>query len=256
MLRVASFIPVFLFAALHPGAVAGADLPAAIPDTLPASPRLQASNQHLVAVVDSAGDVRGRLFRFERVDGTWARIGEPIPIVVGRNGIGPKREGDGRAPRGIFPLGPAFGYAPTPPDGLNIPYRPMAPGTVCVDDPASSDYNRIVAAGDQAGEWQSAEPMRRDLSHGDDLYQLGVVVEYNRQRAPGAGSCIFLHVWRNGESPTAGCTAMPEDRLRELLAWLRRDAEPLLFQGTRADLDAFRRRGHLPHSIPDQGGDP
>src|SRR5262249_47021952 len=46
----------------------------------------------------------------------------------------------------------------------------------------------------------------------------------NAARARGAGSCIFLHVWRDAASPTVGCTAMAKPALAELLAWLDPDA--------------------------------
>ena len=54
----------------------------------------------------------------------------------------------------------------------------------------------------------------------DGLYDWVVVVDHNKARKPGAGSCIFLHVWRHATSPTVGCTAMPKARLAELMAWI------------------------------------
>jgi L,D-peptidoglycan transpeptidase YkuD (ErfK/YbiS/YcfS/YnhG family) len=92
--------------------------------------------------------------------------------------------------------------------------------------------------------------MRRDLAHGDDLYKWGVVVRYNEGAVPGDGSCIFLHVWRGPDSPTAGCTAMAEENLLSVLGWLERGAEFSLVQGTRAYLEGLRREGLLPYDIP------
>jgi L,D-peptidoglycan transpeptidase YkuD (ErfK/YbiS/YcfS/YnhG family) len=96
--------------------------------------------------------------------------------------------------------------------------------------------------------------MRRDLAHGDDLYRWGVEVAYNPEREPGAGSCIFLHVWRGPGSPTAGCTAMPEDDLLTVLRWLRPGDDPVLVQGTRSFLEGLRDEGRLPYPVP--GEDP
>jgi hypothetical protein len=43
----------------------------------------------------------------------------------------------------------------------------------------------------------------------DGRYALGAVVAHNSTPpVPGAGSCIFLHVWESPVTPTAGCTAM------------------------------------------------
>ena len=61
---------------------------------------------------------------------TWQRQGSVwhrryhISAVIGRNGIAPlgqKKEGDGRTPSGIYPLGSAFGYPVSIDTGL--PYR-------------------------------------------------------------------------------------------------------------------------------------
>lgn len=211
---------------------------------------LSTSDQHLVAVVEEPGSIEGLLFRYERREGEWRSVGAPVPIVVGRSGVGPKREGDGRSPRGVFPLGFAFGYRDAPPVETDVAYRSLPPESVCVDDTASDRYNQIVFEPGPEADWESAEAMRRDLAHGDDLYSLGVTVEYNPDATPGAGSCIFLHVWRGPESPTAGCTAMPEEDLRSVLGWLQPRRRPILVQGSRAWLEDLRQRGLLPYEVP------
>lgn len=217
----------------------------------PSSGQSTASSQHVVVVVEEARDVRGRLVRMERGPDGWRRVGGAVPVVVGRGGVGPKREGDGRSPRGIFPLEEAFGYAAEPPAGISLPYRTLRRGTVCVDDPRSGVYDQIVDSTAVADvDWTSAEAMRRDLVHGDDLYRMGVNVDHNPERVPGAGSCIFLHVWRDSASPTEGCTAMPAGDLLAVLRWLDPGARPLLVQGTRSDLLAMRRAERIPYPVP------
>jgi len=216
---------------------------------------LARSRQHVVVIVDGPGAVTGHLLRMESGGGAWSAAGPPARVVVGRGGVGPKREGDGRSPAGVYPIGEAFGYGPQPPEGLTIPYRPLSPGAVCVDDPASALYNRIVDPDTLSGspEWASAEPMRRDLSHGDDLYRWGVEIRYNAQGEPGAGSCIFFHVWRGPESPTVGCTAMAAADLLALARWLDPSAEPVVVQGTRENLERLETRGLLPYPLPGAG---
>lgn len=225
-------------------------------DTVPRGARLRSSRQHVVVVVEDRSSITGELHRLEDAGDGWRRVGPPVPVVVGRAGVGPKREGDGRSPRGVFPLGPAFGYAATAPASLSLPYRPMLPGAVCVDDPRSEHYNRIVEPdGVDSVDWSSAEAMRRDRVHGDGLYEWGVEVQYNPEGRAGAGSCIFLHVWRGPESPTAGCTAMAEERLLELMAWLRPEDRPVLVQGSRSWLEGLRTDGTLPYPVPGSGMD-
>jgi L,D-peptidoglycan transpeptidase YkuD (ErfK/YbiS/YcfS/YnhG family) len=80
----------------------------------------------------------------------------------------------------------------------------------------------------------------------DVLYKWGLVVAHNSAARPGAGSCIFLHIWRNSSAATAGCTAMPEPNLVKLLHWLDPAAHPILVQMPRKEYDAARIKFHLP----------
>ncbi|NIP57876.1 MAG: hypothetical protein GWM92_11715 [Gemmatimonadetes bacterium] len=219
---------------------------------------LARSRQHVLVIVDGPRAVKGRLVRMEGGGGAWAAAGAPVPVVVGRGGVGPKREGDGRSPGGVYPIGGAFGYGAEAPGGLTIPYRALSPGTVCVDDPGSAFYNRMVDPDTLSPppDWESAEPMRRDLSHGDDLYRWGVEIGYNPEGEAGAGSCIFFHVWRGPDSPTVGCTAMDAADLLALARWLDPRAEPAVVQGTREELEELRGRGVLPYPLPGAGETP
>ena len=62
-------------------------------------------------------------------------------------------------------------------------------------------------------------------------YDLGVVVAHNSNPvAKGAGSCIFLHIWKDAESGTAGCTAMPRENLETILNRLDAKKNPVLIQ--------------------------
>src|SRR5690606_38173155 len=96
----------------------------------------------------------GELRRFERDGAHWREVGEAAPISVGRTGTawgiglhparadGPvKREGDGKAPAGVFAIGTAFGYAADADTGLA--YQGMDANDWCIDVPESPLYNRI-----------------------------------------------------------------------------------------------------------------
>lgn len=228
---------------------------------------LAQARQHLLVVTEAPGAITGTLYRMERVGGaeegpgtpesgsgrpSWRQVGPPIPVVVGRSGVGPKVEGDSRSPQGVFGLGPVFGYAPQPPPGVTLSYEHMTAGSICVDDPASAHYNLVFNADtlSMAADWKSHEDMRRDLAYGDDLYKWGLVVQYNEPPEAGAGSCIFLHVWRAPDRPTAGCTAMAQDDLLTVLEWLDPQAHPILVQGDRAYLESLQGDGALPYAVP------
>lgn len=205
----------------------------------------------------------GKLRRFERDGDAWHEIGAAVPITVGRTGLawglglhpaqaeGPaKREGDGKAPAGVFRVGPAFGYAATAATAL--PYVPMTATHWCMDVAGSPLYNRIVDSREvgEAAVAGSTEPMRRDLhAKGDQRYKLGFVIEHNAEGRDGAGSCIFAHLWKAPGEATAGCTAMAEPAMLALAGWLQPAAHPVIVQLTDGEHRRLRADWRLPDPI-------
>lgn len=184
----------------------------------------------IVVTTPGWNDVHGTLKRYEKHNGKWQQLGGPVSIVVGKSGIGwtpdlppdanapVKKEGDGRSPAGVFPLTQTFGFADTLPGAKD--YLPLKPTTECVDDVQSTHYAHIVDRGKVKVDWNSSEKMR-DIS----LYKWGVVVPYNmKDTRPGAGSCIFLHIAPASGNGTAGCTAMPEANIEEIVHWIGKGA--------------------------------
>ena len=217
------------------------------------------SRQLIVVTTRGWDDVPGTLRRFERkgTKGAWAQVGAEVPVAVGRNGLGwgiglvetggasgpLKKEGDGKAPAGVFALGTAFGFASERAAWLRLPYVPLTPSVECVDDTASRRYNLIVdrlAVGDV--DWNSSERMRSV-----EGYRWGLVVRHNAQPpVAGRGSCIFLHIWAGPGHGTAGCTALEEENLTELLRWLDPKKSPLLVQLPEAEYTRLRAAWRLP----------
>jgi D-alanyl-D-alanine dipeptidase len=218
-----------------------------------------AARQVIVVTTPTWNATAGTLRRFERRSETdaWVPVGNVVPVVVGRTGLalgigfeevdagGPaKREGDGKAPAGVFPLDTAFGFAPSDSArAIRLPYVQLTPGSDCVDDTTSAHYNtvvdkqRIVRA-----DWTSAEHMR-DIAQ----YQLGVIVGYNAPRPQrGRGSCIFLHIWNGPSSSTAGCTAFDASELRRVVEWLDPRLRPMLVQFPAQVYEHLRERWRLP----------
>jgi D-alanyl-D-alanine dipeptidase len=185
----------------------------------------------------------GVLQRFERADngGRWQAVGGRVPVELGRSGLAwgvglqppmdpaapQKVEGDGRSPAGVFTLGPAFGRKPRAQlTWLRMNYRQLSPTTEAVDDPKSRYYGQMVDRKEiPLPDWKSSEQMWRPAA-----YELGVVVGHNPEHRPGAGSCIFLHLWIEGSSGTSGCTALHRSDLEELLRWLDTGKHPVIIQ--------------------------
>lgn len=190
----------------------------------------------------------GRMAKFEFTEAGWKSVGNTIPVTVGKNGLGwglglhgvrktapQKKEGDRRAPAGVFPLEFGFGAKGFSPP--KFPYRQAREDDVWVDDPASRYYNQWVRAGTPgiAKDWQSAEVLKRS----DGIYDFAVAVGHNRAPAvKGRGSAIFIHSWYGPGISTIGCTAMEKAEVKALLKWLNADLGPVLVQLPRSEWDS------------------
>ena len=207
---------------------------------------MSASDQLVLGVTESWDSTRVTLLRFERKKNGWVRTGAPIPARLGPAGlawgiglsgpgvigagdarIGPKKtEGDGRAPAGVFALGPVFGYDGTWVDRTDMPFVRVGPNDLFVEDPKSPLYNTHVRLDHlPLTDWEKREQMKQN----DDAHRLKVFVRHNADPpVAGKGSAVFLHVWRNdGSATTTGCTAMEYPAIRDIVRWLRPDAQPV-----------------------------
>lgn len=154
-----------------------------------------------------------------------------------------KKEGDGKAPAGMFPLTFAFGSAAKA-ETFSLPYTKLDANTECVDDVNSFHYNRVVGRL-QVGifDWKSSEKM---LEVGTQ-YDLGVFVAHNTYPVKkGDGSCIFLHIWKDASSPTSGCTAMERANLERILAWANPTRNPYLVQLPEEEYTKLAKAWKLP----------
>ncbi|HEY5849983.1 MAG TPA: L,D-transpeptidase family protein [Lysobacter sp.] len=228
--------------------------------TGPATGPLDDAQQLIVVTTADWNANTGTLQRYERDGDHWRALGQASPITVGRSGsawgVGlhapqagepHKREGDGRAPAGVFRIGTAFGYADS--NTGTWPYQAMTASDYCIDVDGSPLYNRIVDAGQVGADAVagSTEPMRRDLhANGDQRYKVGFVIEHNPENRSGAGSCIFAHLWKAPGEATAGCTAMAEPVMRQLLAWLDLKRKPVFVLLPKAEYARVQQAWGLP----------
>jgi L,D-peptidoglycan transpeptidase YkuD (ErfK/YbiS/YcfS/YnhG family) len=156
-----------------------------------------------------------------------------------------KKEGDGKAPAGVFRLSRAFGYAPQQQPGWKMPYVSLTPSIECVDYEKSKFYNTLVDTTSTSPDWGSHE--NEKMRRSDDLYRWGILVDHNANPPkPGGGSCIFMHIWRGPAQPTVGCTAMPQADMELLLGWLDPARKPLLVQLPTAQYQRLSHRWNLP----------
>lgn len=196
----------------------------------------------MLAVGNDKENIGGTLYLLEKEDDEWQQAGSGFPCVFGKNGwargmkefeldddLALKKEGDQKTPMGLFTLRTAYGYASRKEASFSkMPYLAVNKYIKAVDDPASRFYNQIVDERlIENKDWNSAEDMKRE----DDLYKWGVVINYNTSNIDRqAGSCIYLHLWQDEKSGTAGCTALAEDNFIKILEWLDPEKRPCIIQ--------------------------
>jgi hypothetical protein len=228
--------------------------------TVPAGPSpLHGVKQLVIVVAHDWDETEGLLQTWERNGDAdaWRATGSKLAVALGRNGLGwgrglhapqintgpQAKEGDGRAPAGAFPLGPAFGFAAADEIGhMKIPYLQERATTECIDDPRSRFYNMIVDhAAIQDADWNSSEQMAEQ----GDTYRWGIVIRQNDPPVPGGGSCLFVHGW-TGKRGTAGCTGLEPNRVQDLMRWLDPDSNPVLVQLPRSEYERVKKAWDLP----------
>jgi L,D-peptidoglycan transpeptidase YkuD (ErfK/YbiS/YcfS/YnhG family) len=135
-----------------------------------------------------------------------------------------KREGDGGTPLGRFPIRLVLyradrGFRPR----TSLPVRAIHDTDGWCDDPLDRNYNRLITLPSS----RRAEGLKR----ADPLYDLVLVLGYNdRPRVRGKGSAIFMHLAREGYTPTEGCIALSRRDLHAVLAEIRRRTEILILR--------------------------
>lgn len=191
---------------------------------------LFAKDQLILVVAPSQNSQQAELFCLEN----GKLVFDPFMVNIGRNGLATtaKQEGDGKTPAGQFGLGAVFGYEKDL--KFDIGYIYADESLVCVDDITSALYNHIVPMPEIKP--ASFEYMRRD----DHQYELGVVVEYNQNNIAGAGSCIFLHVKKEQNTPTSGCVSMELEQMKKIATWLRGGAKIVILED--ANLELFLKQ--------------
>ena len=177
-------------------------------------------HQLLVVRSDSKNKQAGTLTAWQKNDEKWTLRYKDIPVNLGRSGVVSalqKQEGDGATPAGLYKLRRAFGYEPF---SISMPYIQVTEQHHWIDDASSPLYNQLVVGKTEA---KSYEDMRRK----DELYKLGLVVEYNTEPiVAGKGSAIFMHIRKGPGVPTSGCIALAEKDIKKILKWLKPEQNP------------------------------
>lgn len=172
-------------------------------------------------IVKSRDGFKAEINTCQRKGKIWRDTTQPFPAVIGKAGIaaqGEKKEGDMKTPTGLYSLGPVFGSQPL---ALKMDYKYITADDKFVDDINSKSYNTWVNGETDAKSYESMLV---------DTYKMGLVINYNMNPIiAGAGSAIFMHLWRSPDTSTHGCVAMDEQHLSTLLHWLDKKQHPHIY---------------------------
>lgn len=131
--------------------------------------------------------------------------------IIGKNGLGKTKEGDGKTPIGVFLFVQGFGIRENP--GAKFPYVQVKEQHYWVDDSESNYYNKLVSVEDVIPDWTSAE----HIVEFDESYPYVLATSYNMECIPGKGSAVFLHCISKEAEATAGCIAVPQVYMKEIM---------------------------------------
>ncbi|OBB70773.1 L,D-transpeptidase [Mycobacterium sp. 852014-52144_SCH5372336] len=184
--------------------------------TVPWFAKSVGSATQVISVVGVGGS-KAKMDVYQRTGAGWQPVAAGIPAWIGANGMTPQsHDGEMKTPIGVFTLDFAFGTAPNPGGGL--PYVQVGPDHWWDGDMKSPTYNTMQVC-------KKAQcPFDTDPASGTENLQIpqyvhAVVMGVNKARVPGNGGAFFLHATDGG--PTAGCVAIDDGKLVEIMRWLR-----------------------------------
>jgi L,D-peptidoglycan transpeptidase YkuD (ErfK/YbiS/YcfS/YnhG family)/uncharacterized protein YceK len=180
----------------------------------------------ITVVAPSTGSTTATLQAWQKSARGWTRYGSSVFAYVGSDGLSAHAsESISATPIGSFNLTQAFGRQPNP--GSGLPYRQTTPADWWISQPGSL-YNTLQHCSSGCA-FTQGDP-NEHLYYTTPYYRYAVVIDYNRYPVvQGAGSAFFLHVAAG--APTAGCVAIPEATLVNLLRWLTPAANPRILIG-------------------------
>lgn len=217
------------------------------------------TTQCIVGVADGWNNSHVTMTLYEKSGKSWKAVGDAWKGRLGKSGLvwgkgmnpvpkqaTTKREGDNRAPAGVFAIGGAWGYAAKIRKNPALPYRQVTSRDLWVDDPKSPSYNtNVILDHEPATQWEKKQQMKQD----DPVHSLKLFIAHNPapKAARGEGSAIFFHIWRReGSAPTAGCTTMEKSKLEWLIARIDPAQSPVYVLLPQAEYTKYRDAWKLP----------
>ncbi|NWK55459.1 L,D-transpeptidase family protein [Verrucomicrobiaceae bacterium N1E253] len=220
-------------------------------------------SQVVVGIAENWNSTNATLTLYQKHGRSWKNQGQSWQTRLGKKGLAwgrglhrtpeskapAKREGDWKAPAGVFKIGGAYGYAAKVQHHPKLPYRQITTSDLWVEDRNSPHYNRHIILNHPASTaWEKKAQMRQnDHAHSLKLYIAHNDAMLGGKAIPGLGSAIFFHIWRsNGTRPTAGCTTMQENKLKQLIANIDPAKNPVYVLLPKAEYQQLKKQWKLP----------
>lgn len=210
------------------------------------------AGQVIVVTSPSSTSSYATLRAYERDgNGGWTQVVGATPARLGWSGIelaAQRRQGTGKTPAGTFGMVSAFGRKADP--GTALPYRQFDRSDAWTYNPKYPSTYNVFQTVDRS--WSSYGDYVEQLWSYGSQYDYVSVLDYNLPKGPitagpdgirrtakpadtRAGGGIFLHV-TNGKV-TAGCIAIPEATMRQVLRWLNPNSKPVIVIGTESAIN-------------------
>ncbi|KUI36010.1 hypothetical protein AU197_19515 [Mycobacterium sp. IS-1590] len=190
--------------------------PVAVAQTTPWFAQSVGGATQVISVVGVGGS-KAKMDVYQRTGAGWQPVAAGIPAWIGANGMTPQsHDGEMKTPMGVFTLDFAFGTAPNPGGGL--PYVQVGPDHWWDGDMKSPTYNTMQVCKKAQCAFDT-DPASGTENLQIPQYVHAVVMGVNKARVPGNGGAFFLHATDGG--PTAGCVAIDDGKLVEIMRWLR-----------------------------------
>jgi L,D-peptidoglycan transpeptidase YkuD (ErfK/YbiS/YcfS/YnhG family) len=171
-------------------------------------------NASQVISVVGVGGSNAKLDVYQRAAAGWQSVAAGIPAHVGSAGMAPEaKSGYPATPMGVFALPFAFGTAPNPGGGLK--YIQVGPNHWWNGDDNSPTFNTMQVCQRAQCPFDTAASENLQIPQ----YKHAVVMGVNSARVPGKGAAFFFHTTDGG--PTAGCVAIDDSTLVQIIQWLR-----------------------------------
>lgn len=234
--------------ALAEAALAPAEMPAlsllggedAQPSSVGALPCAKETEQ--IVLVESTGGSDATVSFHEKRDGAWMKLYETYGYI-GKNGLGKTKAGDKKTPTGTYNLTTPFGILDDP--GSAMPYTKVTKYHYWCGSSRTEYYNQLVDSRVTGRKGTSSDEI---LINYKGFYNYCLFIDYNVEGTPGKGSCIFLHCI-GSRAYTAGCVAIPEDVMREVVIWAREGAKIVIG----APLETAQAAGSAGFITPTEG---